>query len=254
MKKLVTFLSILLTASVAFAAGGAASLVAEKSTAKGFNYSWQTEKQFIADCSFGANEQVCECVIEELEREYSEETYLKFDEDLKNNIEHPDFISFLSSATKKCDTKVANNNYHNGYAESGSGGIGDGFVGLLGGGGGIATKAKGSMKTPSERNVDMGAGGGPRSAADIMKTVRQRTPGLRPIYNKYVKEKPGFLGKVTLRFTIAPGGEIISIYVVSSTTGNDEFDNEIKSAVSRWKFGKVKSGNTTATIPFSFSE
>ena len=249
MKKLVTFLSILLTASVAFAAGGAASLVAEKSTAKGFNYSWQTEQQFVRDCSFGANEQVCKCVIKELESEYSEETYLKFDKDLKNNIEHPDFSSFLSNATKKCDTKVANKNYHSGY-----GGIGDGPAGMLGGDDCIATKAKGSIKTPSERNVDMGAGGGPRSAADIMKTVRQRTPGLRPIYNKYVKEKPGFLGKVTLRFTIAPGGEIISIYVVSSTTGNDEFDNEIKSAVSRWKFGKVKSGNTTATIPFSFSE
>ena len=247
MKKLVTFLSILLTASIAFSAGGAASLVAEKSTAKGFNYSWQTEQQFVRDCSFGANEQVCKCVIKELESEYSEETYLKFDVDLKNNIQHPDFISFLSNATKKCDAKVAKENYHDGY-----GGIGDGLAGLLGGG--IATKAKGSMKTPSERNVDMGAGGGPRSAADIMKTVRQRTPELRPIYNKYVKEKPGFLGKVTLRFTIAPGGEIISIYVVSSTTGNDEFDNEIKSAVSRWKFGKVKSGNTTATIPFSFSE
>jgi len=101
MKKLVTFLSILLTASVAFAAGGAASLVAEKSTAKGFNYSWQTEQQFVRDCSFGANEQVCKCVIKELESEYSEETYLKFDEDLKNNIEHPDFSSFLSNATKK---------------------------------------------------------------------------------------------------------------------------------------------------------
>lgn len=39
--------------------------------------------------------------------------------------------------------------------------------------------------------------------------------------------------------------------------GNDEgkdFDGEIKSAVSRWKFGKVKSGNTTVTIPFDFSE
>lgn len=247
MKKLVTFLSILLTASVAFAAGGAASLVAEKSTAKGFNYSWQTEKQFIADCSFGANEQVCECVIEELEREYSEETYLKFDEDLKNNIEHPDFISFLSNATKKCDAKVAKENYHDGY-----GGIGDGLAGLLGGG--IVTKAKGPIKTPSERDVDMGAGGGSRSAADIMKTVRLRTPGLRHIYNEYLKKKPGFQGKVTLRFTIAPGGEIISIYIVSSTTSYGEFDNEIKSAVSHWKFGKVTSGNTTATIPFSFSE
>ena len=104
------------------------------------------------------------------------------------------------------------------------------------------------------RDIDMGAGGGSRSAADIMKVVRQRTPGLRHIYNKCLKKKPGFQGKVTLRFTIAPGGEIISISTVSSTTGYSEFDNEIKNAVSRWTFSKVKSGNTTVTIPFTFSE
>lgn len=100
----------------------------------------------------------------------------------------------------------------------------------------------------------MGAGGGTRATADIMKTVRQRTPGLRHIYNKYTKKKPGFQGKVALRFTIAPGGEVISISIASSTTGYSEFDGEIKNAVSRWKFGKVKSGNTTVTIPFTFSE
>ena len=149
----------------------------------------------------------------------------------------------------------ADGGFNEGYAEGGSGGIGDGLAGLLGGGGGgIATKAKGSIKTPSERDIDMGAGGGSRSAADIMKVVRQRTPGLRHIYNKFLKKKPGFQGKVTLKFTIAPGGEIISISIASSTTGFGEFDSEIKNAVSRWTFSKVKSGNTTVTIPFTFSE
>ncbi|MBR2090129.1 AgmX/PglI C-terminal domain-containing protein [uncultured Fibrobacter sp.] len=149
----------------------------------------------------------------------------------------------------------ADGGFNEGYAEGGSGGIGDGLAGLLGGGGGgIATKAKGSIRTPSERDIDMGAGGGSRSAADIMKVVRQRTPGLRHIYNKFLKKKPGFQGKVTLKFTIAPGGEIISISIASSTTGYGEFDGEVKTAVSRWKFSKVKSGNTTVTIPFTFSE
>ena len=149
----------------------------------------------------------------------------------------------------------ADGGFNEGYAEGGSGGIGDGLAGLLGGGGGgIATKAKGSIKTPSERDIDMGAGGGSRSAADIMKVVRQRTPGLRHIYNKFQKKKPGFQGKVTLKFTIASGGEVISISIASSTTGYGEFDGEIKNAVSRWKFSKVKSGNTTVTIPFTFSE
>ena len=54
----------------------------------------------------------------------------------------------------------ADGGFNEGYAEGGSGGIGDGLAGLLGGGGGgIATKAKGSIRTPSERDIDMGAGG-----------------------------------------------------------------------------------------------
>jgi TonB family protein len=128
-------------------------------------------------------------------------------------------------------------------------------AGLFGGsGGGIATKEKGSVKTPSERDIDMGAGGGSRSAADIAKVLRQRVSGLRHIYNKFLKKKPGFQGKVTLKFTIAPGGEVISISIASSTTGYGEFDGEIKSAVNRWTFSKVKSGNTTVRIPFTFAE
>ena len=140
-----------------------------------------------------------------------------------------------------------------GKADGGSGGIGDGLAGMLSGGGdSIATKAKGSVKIPSESDIDIVSSS--RSSADIMKAVRQRTPGLRHIYNKFLKHKPGFQGRVTLKFTIAPGGEVISISIASSTTGFSEFDGEIKTAVSRWKFGKVESGNTTVKIPFTFSE
>ena len=147
---------------------------------------------------------------------------------------------------------TADGGFNEGYAEGGSGGIGDGLGGLLGGGG-IATRAKGNIKMPSARDIDMGSGGS-RSAADIMKVVRQRTPGLRHIYNKYLKKQPGFSGKVTLRFTIDPGGDIISISVASSSTGFAEFDKAVKNTVKHWPFSKVKSGNTTVTIPFTFSE
>lgn len=131
-------------------------------------------------------------------------------------------------------------------------GIGDGLGELLGGGGGIATKAKGSVKTPTERDVKVE--GGSRTAEGVMKVIRQRTPGLRHIYNKYLNKKPGFSGKVTLKFTIAPNGEVTRISIASSGTKYKDFDNEIKSAVSHWKFSKSESGNSTVTVPFAFSE
>ena len=163
-------------------------------------------------------------------------------------------VAGLQTTGKSRSRPKADGGFNLDYAEKKENKENEELACLLCGGGGITTREKGSVKTPSERDIDMGAGGGSRSAADIMKVVRQRTPGLRHIYNKFLKKKPGFQGKVTLKFTIAPGGEIISISIASSTTGYGEFDDEIKNAVSRWKFSKVKSGNTTVTIPFTFSE
>ena len=44
------------------------------------------------------------------------------------------------------------------------------------------------------------------------------------------------------------------IQIISSTTDYTEFNEEIKKAVSRWKFPKVKSGETIATFPITFLE
>lgn len=93
-----------------------------------------------------------------------------------------------------------------------------------------------------------------RMAADIMKVVKQRKPALRNIYNKYLEKDPAFEGKVVLKFTIGTNGDVLSISIVSSSTNNDKFDKEIKKKVSSWNFGKAEGGNTTVTIPFTFSE
>ena len=235
----------LLAAAVYAQAGGAASVVAQKSKTKGFSYSYETEEIFMNECTQGANQRVCRCVFGKIKQQYSETDYWRLENDLRRNVDHPEYISYLTESVEQCDAE---------YAEGSYGGSGYGLAGLLGGGGGgIATKAKGSIRTPSEHDIEIGAGSS-RSAADIMKVVRQRTPGLRHVYNKFLKKKPGFQGKVALKFTIDPSGVIISISIAASTTGYSEFDNEIKSAVSRWKFSKVNAGNTTVTIPFTFSE
>ncbi|WP_295057618.1 AgmX/PglI C-terminal domain-containing protein [uncultured Fibrobacter sp.] len=235
----------LLATAIYAQAGGAASVVAQKSKTKGFSYSYETEMIFMNECTQGANQRVCRCVFGKIKQQYSETDYWRLENDLRRNVDHPEYISYLTESVEQCDAE---------YAEGSYGGSGDGLAGLLGGGGGgIATKAKGSIRTSSERDIEIGAGSS-RSAADIMKVVRQRTPGLRHVYNKFLKKKPGFQGKVALKFTIDPSGVIISISIAASTTGYSEFDNEIKSAVSRWKFNKVNAGNTTITIPFTFSE
>jgi len=155
----------------------------------------------------------------------------------------------VSSSTKHgtdCKEEVGSST----KSGSGSGGTG----GLLGGSsGGLGTKTKGSLKAPSARDIDMGSDAS-RSKAEIMAVVNARMPDIENIYNKYLKLKSGFSGKVTLKFTIASSGDIVSISIVSSTTNYDEFDNAIKDQVSKWKWKQIKSGDTTPTIPFNFAE
>lgn len=149
----------------------------------------------------------------------------------------------------------ASGGFNEASVQGGTGGISGLIGGLIGdGGGAISTTARGNVREPLLREIDMGSGAASRSAADIMRVVRGRTPGLRHIYTRYLKQKPGFSGKVTLTFTISPGGQVIKINIRSSTTGFGDFDREILSQVRRWSFKKIKSGNTTVTIPFTFSE
>ncbi len=134
----------------------------------------------------------------------------------------------------------------------------EGMSGLAGylygtpGGGGILGKTTGSLLTPQESYIEI-APGGTLSVKSIMKTFKQRNPGLRHIYNKYLRKKPGFAGNLFLTLTITDDGSVAKTTIKSSTTEFKEFDEKIALAVNRWEFDK-SNGKTTLTIPFVFME
>ncbi|MGL1935033.1 MAG: VIT domain-containing protein [Fibrobacterales bacterium] len=141
------------------------------------------------------------------------------------------------------------------YAEAASGGMGDALSALLGGGGGaVSLGAKGKFKAPSSSDIVITDSNTLRSKASIMRVIRSRSPGLRHIYNKYLKKHPGFAGILNVSLTIAASGKIISFTLESSSTGVTEFDNEIRNKVKRWKFERIASGECTITVPLAFSE
>lgn len=149
-----------------------------------------------------------------------------------------------------------NGGFNSGFGEGGSGGLGNTLDRLLGGPAGpVGSRAiMGAMVAPKVNEISIGNDHAGRSAAEIQQVVRARMPGLRYIYNRYLKRVPGLAGTVSLRFTILPGGEVAQCEIVRHTTGNDAFAEEIRTTVQTWTFQKVKSGNTTVTIPFSFTE
>ena len=125
------------------------------------------------------------------------------------------------------------------------------------GGGGIATKAKGNVTTPTENDISVDVDSS-NTKSLILKVVRQRTPGLRHIYNKYLKirendKKPSFKGTIVLKLEIGDLGAVSNVLVKSTTTDYPEFDEQIAKAVSRWKFPKSRTGGNV-TVPFTFRE
>jgi TonB family protein len=72
-------------------------------------------------------------------------------------------------------------------------------------------------------------------------------------YERYLKERPGFTGKVIFKFTIVPSGDITNISILSSTTDYPEFDNYIKYKFANWvKWKSIAGGNTTVTLTINF--
>lgn len=103
MKKI---LATALIATAALYAGGAADLVGKKSNAKGYTYSLSTRFDFLQDCSKNANQEVCSCVLDKLQLQYSEKDYLKLDADLRKNVDRPEFVAYISKAASDCDAET----------------------------------------------------------------------------------------------------------------------------------------------------
>ncbi len=90
----------------------------------------------------------------------------------------------------------------------------------------------------------------------VERVFRLRALGLKHIYCKYLKKNSDntFEGVITLKLTIAADGTVNESSIKKSTTGVKEFDEEIRKAVSRWMFTKVKSGNAVVYVPIRFYE
>lgn len=90
----------------------------------------------------------------------------------------------------------------------------------------------------------------------IKRVIRQRTPGLRHLYGKFLKKNPdnSFEGEITLKLTIAADGTVKKSSIKNSTTGVKSFDENIRTVVSRWTFPKVKSGTIVVYVPIRFYE
>ncbi|MBO7413497.1 MAG: TonB family protein [Fibrobacter sp.] len=121
-------------------------------------------------------------------------------------------------------------------------------------------RARGVAKAPTYEELSV-ASGVDSNRVLVLRTIRQRTPGLRHIYNKHLKRNPSFSGTIVFRLNINADGAVQKVQIDSTTTGNTDFDAEVQKAVGRWNFQNMNSGvvaklntDVVATFPIRFYE
>jgi TonB family protein len=115
-------------------------------------------------------------------------------------------------------------------------------------GNGVALR--GTIPPPRPTDVEIGGEAGTRSAESILRVIRQHIGGFRYTYEKFLRDNPNLGGKISLSFTIAPSGDIVSISIVNSNTGEAALDADIKEKARRMKFDQIEKGNVTVTYAF----
>jgi protein TonB len=72
------------------------------------------------------------------------------------------------------------------------------------------------------------------------------------IYNRALRNDPALQGKMVLRLTIAPSGEVTDIGIVSSELGHDELERRLLRRIKAFDFGAKDVETVTVTYPIHF--
>jgi TonB family protein len=117
----------------------------------------------------------------------------------------------------------------------------------------LASTGEVTITTQAPQISNDNATTGERSYDAINRAVNRYTVRLKRVYETWLKQDPALAGKVTIKFTIMPDGSVTNCTLVSSTSGNSEFDQNIMRYIGRWTFTPASdSGPVEVVYPFVF--
>lgn len=123
-----------------------------------------------------------------------------------------------------------------GFGGGGRGGTGSGSG--QGGGGGTVQKG--------------GSGKASRSIEDIRLVFERNKGSIYAIYNRALREDPTLQGKVVLKLTIAPSGEVTDVKIESSELKNPDLERKLLARIKQFDFGSKAVDTMVATYPVDF--
>ncbi len=105
------------------------------------------------------------------------------------------------------------------------------------------------QRQPSRKS----AGGLPLRSDESIQLVFDRNKGkLYSLYNRALRKDSTLKGKVVLRLTILPSGEVSAIEIVSSDLEAPKLERKLKARIRMFDFGAAEVAETTVTYPIDF--
>lgn len=143
-------------------------------------------------------------------------------------------------------------------ARSGSGGINTAKLSRDTGGGGLGARSTGQVASPvgaggGDGQLTRGSSGKASRSLEEIKLVFDRNKGaIYTIYNRALREDPSLQGKVVLKLTISPAGQVLDCRVVSSELRNPELERKLVARIKQFDFGAKAVDTMVVTYPIDF--
>lgn len=139
---------------------------------------------------------------------------------------------------------------------AGSGGISTSQLSRDTGGTQLASRQTTRVESPvgetkTTRATKSGHGAG-RTPEEIQLVFDRNKSTIDALYRRALRADPTLRGKVVLKLTIAPSGEVTACSLVSSELGNEELERKIVQRVKLFNFGAAQVETVTLTYPIDF--
>jgi len=137
-----------------------------------------------------------------------------------------------------------------GAGGGGARGRGDGTGSGIGGSGGNGT---GSGPGGAGGNVAKGGGGKASRSIEDVRLVFERNKGsIYAIYNRALREEPGLQGKVVLKLSISPEGQVTDVRIESSDLKAPELEAKLLARIRQFDFGAKDVNQMIVSYPVDF--
>ena len=134
-----------------------------------------------------------------------------------------------------------------GAGGGGARGRGDGTGSGVGGYGGNGTGAG-----PGGTATRGGGGKASRSIEDVRLVFERNKGSIYAIYNRALREEPGLQGKVVLKLTIAPEGNVVDVRIESSDLKTPELEAKLLARIRQFDFGAKDVNQMIVSYPVDF--